>query len=171
LRAKELKAQWFEAFPEMPHYFARVNALCDNDSGRAFVETLFTKRWRGQATYCAACNNGFQALGADCAKNAAWLIAKAQYVDEKSPLYNTRTVAFVHDEFIGEVVDEPARADAAARELARVMVEGANAFLPDVPIALEKMEPLLMRRWSKEAVSTFDKEGRLVPWEPTQKAA
>lgn len=162
-RAKELKIQWLEAWPEMAPYFARVNRLCEEGGGRAMAETLHTQRWRGNATYCAACNNGFQALGSDCAKNAAWLIAKAQYDEPESPLYNTRTVAFVHDEFIGEVEEGP-RADPAARELARLMVKGANEYLPDVPIALERMEPLLMRRWSKNATATYDDKGTLIPW-------
>ncbi len=163
---EELKPQWFKAYPEMPHYFARVNALCDNESGKAFVETLFTKRFRGDASYCAACNNGFQALGVDCAKEAGWRIAKAQYVEEDSPLFNTRTVAFVHDEFIGEVVDEPQAAHAAGYELARLMREGANKYLPDVPIPMSKMKPVLMRRWSKDAETVHDANGCLVPWQP-----
>jgi hypothetical protein len=162
-RARQLKEQWFTAFPEMPYYFARVNALCDTDDGRASVETLFTERWRGQATYCATSNNGFQALGADCAKNAAWLIAEAQYTDRKSPLYNTRTVAFVHDEFIGEVRDDE-RAHAAAYALAERMAAGANEFLPDVPIPLAKLRPLLMKRWSKKAKPRFDHNERLIAW-------
>ncbi|MBX3218889.1 MAG: hypothetical protein KF795_00135 [Labilithrix sp.] len=163
-QAKRLKEHWFEAWPEMPHYFARINALCDNAANRAVVETLFTKRIRGNATYCAACNNGFQALGADCAKNAGWRITRAAYVDQASPLFNARIVAFVHDEFIAEV-DDATSAHDAAHELARLMVEGANVYLPDVPIPMSKMEPLLMRRWSKKAEPRFGKEGRLVPWE------
>lgn len=162
--AKDLKANWFAAYPEMPEYFARVNALVDNEDGRAFVETLFTKRYRGQATYCATCNNGFQALGADCAKHAAWLLAEAEYDVQTSPLYGCRTVAFVHDEFILEVPDDE-RADPAARELAKLMVEGANTYLPNVPIAYEKMEPCLMRRWSKDAEQVLG-AGRIIPWQP-----
>lgn len=174
-RVKELKDVWFATLPEMPHYFARVNVLCDNDANRAFVETLFTQRFRGNATYCAACNNGFQALGADCAKCAAWRIARAQYVgtpslwwsernpDTLSPLFNGRAVAFIHDEFISEVADDE-RAHDAAWEQADLMREAANQYLVDVPIARAKMEPLLMRRWSKKAEPRVDTNGRLVPW-------
>jgi DNA polymerase-1 len=163
-RAKELTEIWYRSLPEMRAYFARVNALCESsESGRADVETLFTERHRGQATYCAACNNGFQALGSDCAKHAAWLLAKAMYVERDSLLFNSRAVAFVHDEFILETDDGPGAHDAAF-ELARLMVEGANKYLPDVPIALSKMEPTLMGRWSKNATQCFDTQGRLVPW-------
>lgn len=163
-RAKRLKEEWFAAWPEMPHYFARINALCDNDAGKAFVESLYTKRFRGGATYCSACNSGFQGLASDCAKEALWRVAKAQYVQPESPLFNSRTVAFVHDELIVECEDNE-RAHDVATELARVMVEGANVYLPDVPIVLSKMEPLLMRRWSKDAKAIFDASGRLIPWD------
>jgi len=82
-RGEWLKDQWFKTWPEMPRYFARVDAqAAGSESGRAMVETLFTQRFRGDATYCARCNNGFQALGADCAKNAGWLIARSQYVTQ-----------------------------------------------------------------------------------------
>ncbi len=162
-QAKALKEQWYAAWPEMPHYFARINALCDTPDGKATVESLFTKRVRGGASYCAACNNGFQALGSDCAQNACWNITCALYDDHTSPLFNSRLVAFVHDEFIVETPDRP-QAHEAAHELARLMAEGANVYLPDVPIKLEKLKPLLMRRWSKSAKQVF-KEGRLVPWQ------
>lgn len=161
-RMKWLKGKWFETWTEMPLYFARVNALCDTPDGRATVETLFTKRIRGGASYCAACNNGFQALGVDCAKEVLWRLARAQYVEEGSPLYNTRTVAFVHDEFVGEADEE--RGHEAAQALGDVMVAGANIYLPDVPIKRAKIKPLLMTRWSKKAKPVFNSEGRLVPW-------
>lgn len=179
-RAHDLKDKWKERWSEAEPHFARVQALLGEDGFAPMVETLFTERFRGRATYCATANNGFQALGADCAKHAAWLIARAQYVGTPSqhwaglrpgtlsPLYNTRTVAFVHDEFIGECLDNEHAHD-VAYELAHLMIEGANKFLPDVSIPIEKMEPVLMRRWAKKAESRFDTNGRLVPWEPLTK--
>jgi DNA polymerase I len=160
-RMKWLKGQWFSTWTEMPHYFARANAVCADGLGT--VESLFTKRIRGGTTYCATCNTPFQGLGADCAKEAGWRLARAEYVDTSSPLYGARTVAFVHDEFILEVNDDD-RAHDAAFELARLMREGANMYLPDVPIPRSKMKPLLMRRWSKKAKQVFNAEGRLIPW-------
>lgn len=174
-RAKELKEIWFEAWPEAKPYFARINALCANESRRATVETLFTKRSRGNATYCAACNNGFQALGADIAKRAGWLIARAQFVGtpsswwakqhsgERSPLFGGRAVAMIHDEFISEVRRDE-RAHDAAYEQSDLMVDAANEHLPDVPLVRAKMEPTLMDLWSKRAEQVFDDRGRLVPW-------
>lgn len=162
-QAKTLKEQWYRAWPEMPHYFARVNALCDTPDGRAVVESLFTKRVRGGASYCAACNNGFQALGSDAAKNACWNITQALYTNLGNPLFGSRLVAFVHDEFIIECPEGDAAHD-AVHELARLMCDGANVYLPDVPIKLSRVKPVLMRRWSKKAKQVF-REGRLVPWE------
>jgi DNA polymerase-1 len=161
-RLQQLKEEWFATWPEMRAYFQRVSGLCETSTGTAVVETLFTKRIRGGAYYCAACNNGFQALGADCAKEAGFRIARAMYVEGGNPLFGSRTVAFVHDEFVIEA--DEAKAHDAAHELARLMVEGANAYLPDVPIPMSKMKPVLMRRWSKKAKQVFV-EGRLVPWE------
>lgn len=162
-RAEQLKEQWLTAFPEMEQHFDRIRNLTDTDDGLAMVETLFTGRWRGKATYCATANNGFQALGSDCAKNAVWKVADAQYTNKQSPLYNSRTVAFVHDELILECKDD-GRAHDVAWELARVMADAANEFLPDIPIPLEKMEPTVMRRWSKKAQQRFDDSGRLIAW-------
>lgn len=163
-KAKSLKATWLATWPEMLHHFARVNALCNTPGGLATVETLFTKRFRGGATYCAACNNGFQGLGVDCAKEAGWLIAKAQYVETESVLFGSRTVAFVHDEFIGETEDCSSAHD-VAWEQARLMVAGANIYLPDVQIKMSKMKPFLMRRWSKKAKPKHDSNNRLIPWD------
>ena len=161
-RIVRLKEEWFETWPEMKHYFRRISDLC-GDAGQATVESLYTERTRGGAYYCAAANNGFQALGADCAKNAAWLIAEAQYTQPTSPLWNTRTVAMVHDEFLIEVRNDE-RAHDAAYELARLMRCGANEFLRHVPFAEGDLKPLLMSPWSKRATQVFDSNGRLVPW-------
>lgn len=157
--AKAYSKEWLETFPEMREYFARVNALVAG--GTATVTLPGTGFVRGGAPYCAACNTGFQGLGAACAKRGVYLVARAQYARPESPLYGARTVAFVHDEIIAEADEE--KCHEAAHELARLMVVGANDFLPDVPIALEKMEPTVMRRWSKDATQVW-KEGRLVPW-------
>ena len=161
-RAKSLKQEWFQAFPEMAQWFSRADSLKTTEDGRGSVESLFTRRFRGQATYCARCNTPFQGLAADCAKRAGWLITRAMYVEPTSPLFNCRIVAFVHDEFIAEVPDDE-RAHDAAYVMARLMMVGANEYLPDVPIPWTKMEPLLMRRWSKNAQPKFV-DGRLVPW-------
>jgi DNA polymerase-1 len=162
-RVERLRDEWKATWPEAEQHFARVKQLGPAYPAKfsATVETLFTRRFRGGAGYCATANNGFQALLADCAKEAMWRVAEEQYVIESSPLFNTRTVAFVHDEIIGEAREEVAH-EAAVR-LADVMVAAANMYLPDVPIPRAKVKPVLMRRWSKKAKPTFV-DGRLVPW-------
>ena len=158
-RAKELKEAWFVRWPEMRLFFKHVGDLVSDDTGEALVKQLFSDRWRNCQFYTAACNTYFQGLGADAAKRAAYLVARACYSEPKSVLYGSRAVNFVHDEIILETDDYPG-AHEVAIELGRVMVLGANEFLPDVPA---RVEPLLARCWSKKAKPVY-KDGRLVPW-------
>jgi hypothetical protein len=160
-QAKELKAVWVERWPEMQVFFAHVSELIDRDSGEATIEQLFSKRIRGGCHYTAACNSFFQGLGADAAKRATYLVSKACYAETDSVLYGSRIVNMVHDELIVEV-DDDERAHDKAMELERLMVKGANEFLPEVPA---RTEPLLARCWSKSAKPTY-KDGRLIPWTP-----
>lgn len=163
-RAKELKAQWFEQWPEMREYFAHVNAMQGRD-GTLTLEQLRSGRIRTckvPGAYTAACNSFFQGLGADATAGAYWLISKACYVDTSSPLYGSRIVNYVHDEFIVEARE--ATAAEAAEELSRLMILGAAEWIPDVKLAAE---PCLMRVWSKEAKTLRDATGRLVVWSPS----
>jgi len=167
-RAKELKEQWLARWPEMRLFFDWVGKLIDEDTGEALVKQLFSDRWRGGAHYTAACNTYFQGLGADAAKRALYLVIRACYAEPDSVLYGSRAVNFVHDEVILETADSE-RAHDVAMELGRVMIAGANEFLPNVPA---RIEPLLARCWSKKSKPTFDKTtGRLIPWAPKELAA
>jgi hypothetical protein len=163
-RMRDLKATWEKTWPEAKLYALRAAKLCDTPDGRSVVETLFTRRVRGGAMYCATCNTGFQALASDIGKEALWRVAREQYDDgiPRTALFNTRTVFFVHDEIGGEAPGESA--PEAADRLADVMVEAANMYLPDVPIPRAKVKPLLMHRWSKKAKPVKNADGRLVPW-------
>jgi DNA polymerase-1 len=158
-RAKELKAQWLDRWPEMRLFFKYVGDLIDEDTGEGLVEQIFSKRFRGGCHYTAACNGFFQGLGADAAKRAAYLVSRACYAQPESVLYGSRSVNFVHDEVILETDDVPEAHDVAI-ELGRLMVQGANEFLPNVPA---RVEPLLARCWSKKSKPVY-KDGRLVPW-------
>jgi DNA polymerase I len=158
-RARELKAQWLERWSEMKLFFRYVSDLIDEDTGEGLVKQLFSDRLRGGCHYTAAANSLFQGLGADAAKRAHYLVTRACYAEPQSVLYGSRPVNQVHDETILEV-DDDFRAHDKAVELGRLMVLGANEFLPDVPA---RVEPLLARCWSKKAKPVF-KEGRLVPW-------
>lgn len=157
VEAQQLKAVWLQSWPEFRDYFNWIGGVCDELNPT--IEQLYVGRRRGGVSYTEACNSMFQGLAADAAKNAGFLVSRACYVEPSSPLYGSRIVNFVHDEIIIEAPEE--KAHEAAMELARLMVDGASVLMPDVP---PKVEPLLMRRWSKKAKPLKDEQGRLVPW-------
>ena len=165
-RARELKAQWLERWPEMRLFFKHVGRpgrrghwLRPSSSSSSRIATQWLVHYSAWPT------RYFQGLGADAAKRAHYLVARACYAEPASVLYGSRPVNFVHDESILEV-DDDVRAHDKAIELGRLMVLGANEFLPNVPA---RVEPLLARRWSKKSKPVF-KDGRLVPWEFAEKA-
>jgi DNA polymerase-1 len=160
-QARESNRLWRSRFPEVEEYF-RIAAVATNNPDRlADEEHLFTGRIRGNVRYSALCNGRFQGLGADAAKEALWRVTRACYSEPASPLYGCRPVAFVHDEIIAECPDDE-RMPAAAAELGRLMIEGANMYLGKVPV---RLTPLAMRAWSKSAEPTYDADGQLIPWE------
>lgn len=177
--AKALKRRWLSTFPEFRKYFDAIAKMVGPDG--ATFRHFFTGRVRGGAPYTAACNSFFQGLGADATGHALFLIQEACYTPKPcractgagcpscfgtgvSPLYGTRMVNYIHDEFLIETPEE--RGHEVAHELVRVMVEGAAPFLPDVPATAE---PKLMRYWSKDAKQVWtpdktDPNRRLVAW-------
>ncbi len=155
---------WHETFPEMLEYFAYVTSLKGQD-GSITLRQVRSNRVRGGALFTSACNSFFQGLGADATAGAYWLIAKACYVDTTSPLFGSRIVNYVHDEWIIESPEECAAE--CAEELSRLMVLGASVWMPDIKLAAE---PCLMRVWSKDAKTLRDASGRLVVWEPEVEA-
>ena len=157
--APRLKEQWAAQWEEMPHYFRYIRDS-KNAVDRYDVQHLFTGRLRGNCTYTQACNSRFQGLGADATSQAYWLVMRACYMDQHSPLFGCRVVNFIHDEFILEIPDDE-HATARGEELRRLMVAGANVFLPNHPATTS---PVLMRYWSKDAHEVFDEAGRLIPW-------
>ncbi len=157
-KAFEIRGYWEEAWPESQPYFDWVNSQVD--APFPLIKQLYSNRYRGDVSFTEAANGMFQSLAADAAKAAGFLVAKACYVETDSPLFGCRPVNFVHDEFVVEVSDDE-RAHDAAVELARLMVVGAEPFLPDVPPVAE---PFLCRKWSKSAKPVWV-DGRLVPWD------
>lgn len=154
--AKQLKDLWLGTWPEARHYLAHINRVVDCPNPR--IEQLYSGRFRAGVSYCEAANTYFQGLGADAAKAAGWLVCKACYVDEASPLFGSRIVNFVHDELILEVPEELGHE--CLEELERLMITGAAPWLPDVP---PKVEGVLMSRWSKGAKRVV-KDGRVQAW-------
>lgn len=155
--ARDLKRIWLESWPEFNDYFKWAGAQCETQFSR--FKCLFSNRYMGNLSYTEACNGLYQALAADAAKSAGFLIAKACYIDTTSPLFGCRPVNFPHDEFIAEAPLDVAAE--AAEELASLMKKGAEPFLPDVPTVVE---PMVMEFWSKEAKPLFDADGVLQPW-------
>jgi hypothetical protein len=158
---RALRDAWFTSFPEWKELFKWVREHIDPVSGRGQIEQLYVKRVRGGVTFTSLNNTLFQGLGADGAKKALYEVQKRCYVKEEgSVLYGVRPVGFIHDEILAEV--DEALAHEQAFEMAKVMVDACNKFLPDVPV---KCVPALSKRWSKEAEAIFDKNGRLQPYD------
>lgn len=159
--AKKLRDEWFEAFPEWVDYFREIRAHIDPAEGTGRINQLYTERVRGGVTYTAACNSMFQGLGADGAKKALYEVARRCYVREmQSVLYGARPVAFIHDEILAEVFRELAHEQAI--EMAKVMVDACNVYLPDVPV---RCEPAVCLHWSKDVEAVYDRNGRLQPYD------
>ena len=166
------KKAWLRKWPEMAEFFAYVSAQTARGGGIFTLVQPRSGRLRGGAGYCDGCNSFFQGLAADGATAALFLIQMESYTGysmywtkeehgaEMSPLYGSRQTMFVHDEFIGEAREEVA-AEAAER-LSVVAKLGMELYIDGVPI---KADPVLMRRWEKEATTTRDENGRLIPWE------
>lgn len=152
----DLKAKWFRRYPEMTELFAYVNSVVE--SGKPLVLPRGGLICGG-LRFTQACNRLFQGPAARAAKRAGYLVTKACYTDEASPLYDSRPVVFIHDEFILEAPIDGA--PEAAEELARVMCAGAAEVIPDIPV---KAEPCVMRYWSKNAETLRDDKGRLQAW-------
>lgn len=164
--AKQRKAQWHRRWPEMRRYF---NIVTQRSNSRSRIEQLAPPghgphRVRGRSPhepgrwFSQIANTYFQGLTADGAKDALWRVWKACEVEETSPLYGSHIVGFLYDELILEVPE--ARAHEAAMELSRLMIEGMQAWVPDVPITAK---PTLSRVWSKKAKPVWV-DGHLAPW-------
>ena len=173
--SRQLKSQWLEAWPEMRTFFDHVGRQLQMRDAFDLVQPR-SGRIRGQVGYCDGCNSHFQGLAADGAKAALFFIQQECYTGKSeiwrdgysaSPLHGCRMVAFIHDEFVLEGPEDLSLAQAAVARLVDVMVEGMALYVPDVPI---KAEPTLMRRWYKEAEPVWDADGKLLVWEPKEKA-
>jgi len=148
-RAVRLKAQWFEAWPEMRKYFRLIETFKVGD--RYDVRQLYTGRIRGRCSFTAAANTLFQGLGADANHRGLWYVSRACYVEPRSPLYGSRPVNNIHDENIVEVPNNLEEAIPAAKEMSRLMRLGADEFIRRVPT---KAKANLLKFWSKKPKET-----------------
>ncbi len=155
---------WNATWSEMPAYFAKVNtAESFPKSGLFNVSYSGVRGFRALATYCAACNTKYQRLGAKVGKRALWYLFKACYTRHahgSAELFGCRPNNWIHDQAMIEAPE--ARANVAARMVAELMNQAARELCPDVPTSTE---PILCRRWSKNAEEIRDENGLLIPWE------
>jgi len=158
----DLGDRWMAAYPEMRLYFKHINGLIEDAGGDKFSYVQHrTGRVRGGLGYCDGCNTVFQGLTADGAKNAMNRICREMYLEPGAPLFGTRLVAFIYDEFLVEV---PLGIDTAAvaGRLHAHMVEGMKELTPDIPVSVELA---MMYNWNKKAKAVYDAGGQLVPWD------
>jgi hypothetical protein len=172
-QAKRRKDEWYKKWPEMRLYHQHFGQMALGNAEFTVVQPG-SGRVRGGCFYTAACNTIFQGRAADGAKRAGWYLSQECYLGygqhwpndgrDPSPLYGSRPVLFVHDEYI---LEHPvARAHEATLRQSDVMVLGMREVVPDVKVGTEYA---VARRWYKGAKAVYDTDGRLVPFEPKEK--
>lgn len=157
--AQKLKQDWLNAWPEMRLFFSYVSDR--TGLGDAVFVDPVTGYVRGGLSYTALANHNFQHPSAMGGKAALFQLAWESYVDLGTPLYGSRGVAWIHDEWFAELPTE--RLHEAAARASTVMNEQMATVVKNVPIA---SEPAAMTRWWKNAEAKYDSNGRLVPWVP-----
>ena len=113
--AREMKAKWFEAFPEMQDYLKGEDSTVITPTGRI----------RANVTYCQGKNTPFQGLAADGAKIALYELIKKGF----------KVVGFIHDEIISEVPESEMIEMLGLQE--EIMVESMKNVVPNVHISVE----------------------------------
>jgi DNA polymerase-1 len=157
--AIELRNLWFAMLSEAKPYFELIGRLTGEGSDCEIVQTR-SNRVRGGVGFTDAANGFFQALAADCAKDAGFDLSECCYTMPSSPLFGSRIVNFIHDEFLFEVpIDRAHEAAWAANE---IMEAAGRRWMPDCP---PRSVPALMERWYKDAEDVYE-NGRLTVWRP-----
>lgn len=169
-KAQLIRNMWLATWDEAPLYLKWAAGMT-KDGYSATVEQELSGRWRGGLGYSQLLNTKFQGLVADAIKDAGWALCRKMYDRTRgSVLYGSRIGNFEHDAIIAEVPEEIGHE--CAHEIRRVILDVVGRWMPDVP---PKATPVLSRVWSKKAkqVWTGNKsgEGRLIAWEPKEKAA
>jgi hypothetical protein len=154
-----LKAQWLQTFPEIQLYFQWVNQQIGDRGVFTFAQHV-SGRLRGGLGFCDGCNTGFQGLIADGAARALALFNDKALYDPAHPAYGARVVAQIYDEILVETPLD--RVHETGLFLRQAMIDGMNAFTPDVPA---KVTLEAMYRWTKNAKYKTDDLGRLVPFD------
>lgn len=155
--AEEWIAVWMAEYPEMNAYFRWISTRCRNSAtGKFPIVQHRTGRRRGRVGYTDGLNTLFQGLTADGAAHAINLITREAWLDETSPIYGFRLIAFIYDEVLGEFPDRGPEANtAAANRICQIMQEAMEVFTPDV---VAKVETALQYNWCKAADPVWDTE-------------
>jgi hypothetical protein len=144
-QAKAYRQAWADAVPVGAKMHDWVGH-CEQTDGRFTVPIPGTTIIRRNVTFCSACNNSFQSLGAVIEGVVGWEMFKERLLCPDSPLARCAMVNYVHDEFIFEVPLDIV--DVAARRLETLMHEIPKRVMPDV-VLRSKAEA--MAYWSKSA--------------------
>jgi len=182
--AETLRDLWKQTYPEMVDYFRYINNMCIDPYNKGFDEDAKEEYalynydspfglHRAGCDYCACANGlGLQTPSADGALTSIISVMRACYTGHRStilaPVQGKRVcqpTMFVHDELIGEVVDDE-HAHERLMEVKRLMIEAMRLVTPDVAV---NANPCLMRRWDKAAEGVYDSDGRLTVWTPAKK--
>ena len=187
-RAMELRAIFYATWVEVKKYHKYIGDM-SNQSHHFTIKQHRSNRKRAGCTFTSGANSFFQGLAADGAKLAGWMIMRECYLERPyeiknldrllepvraavevlriegtSPLYGSRPVGFIHDEFLSE---HPV--DRASEAMERKCVVMSAAMQIYTPAVKSKVEGALMLRWLKGAKPVRDESGRLVPWTPKSK--
>jgi hypothetical protein len=169
-----------ETYPEMEQYLLWVQNHCRDTEHKAHYEQKDGKRKlhqyftyttplgmkRARCDYCACANGaGLQSPSAEGALSALYEVQKACWLSEGPDdiMFGCYPINFVHDEIIWESPDDKFIDDRVGY-VDKIMVKEMEIVTPDVKA---RTESAAMRRWYKEADATYNDNGNLIPWEPS----
>lgn len=157
--AEELKAAWFERWPEARLY---LDWHAENADNVGEVTLPYSEHVCGGIAFCDSANGDFQTRLALIAGEALCQVAEEQYCDRRSPLWGSRGIPFQHDELLGECAIP--KGHAVCGRVVEIMVEKFRLGCP-VHAAACDAEPTLMHRWYKAGEPVWN-NGVLMPWVP-----
>lgn len=155
-QTKAYMAAHARAVPDLAAYLDWVGRR-PQDSRGFQVRIPGTSIMRRGITYCSACNNGFQSLGAVVQIYVGWALRRA-YRQGTGALRECRPVNHVHDSWMFESPIEIVHE--AAEEIDTIMCHAADAVMPDVHL---RADIVAMAYWSKAAARVI-RGGRLQVW-------
>lgn len=153
---KAYMAAHARAVPELAAYLQWVNRQ-PQDSRGFQVRIPGTTIMRRGITYCSACNNGFQALGAVVQIHVGWALRQA-YRHGSGALRECRPINHVHDSWMFECPVDLVHE--AGEEIEAIMCTAADCVMPDVRL---RADVAAMAFWSKDAERVL-RDGRLQIW-------